>query len=180
MNPPFPNSYWLEPGRILCGEYPRDFDELEDHEGMTAILNAGARAFIDLTEEGELKPYRSIALDTAQKLGIDPESLEFFRHPIRDVSVPKTQEEMRAILDTIHEAMSRDKIIYLHCWGGRGRTGTVAACALRELHHLDGGAALRLLTERWQDCAKSAHSESPETEQQRDFVRSFHRDDSVA
>jgi hypothetical protein len=41
MNSPFNNSYWLEPGRILCGEYPRDFDDLEDHEGMSAILDAG-------------------------------------------------------------------------------------------------------------------------------------------
>ena len=80
---------------------------------------------------------------------------------------------MRAILDAIHHALSENKIVYLHCWGGRGRTGTVAGCALRELHGLDGGAALRLLSERWQACAKSAHSESPETEEQRDFVRSF-------
>jgi len=42
MTPPFPNSYWLEPGRILCGEYPRDFDDLKDHEGMTAILQVGS------------------------------------------------------------------------------------------------------------------------------------------
>ena len=173
MKPPFSNSYWLEPDRILCGEYPRHYDDLEEHEGMTAVLKAGARVFIDLTEEGELKPYRAIALATAEKLGIDPESLEFFRHPIRDVSVPKNQEEMRAILDAIHHALSENKIVYLHCWGGRGRTGTVAGCALRELHGLDGGAALRLLSERWQACAKSAHSESPETEEQRDFVRSF-------
>ena len=72
MTPPFLNSYWLEPGRILCGEYPRDFDDLEDHEGMTAILTAGVRVFLDLTEEGELKPYREIALATAVSLGIDP------------------------------------------------------------------------------------------------------------
>ena len=70
MTPPFPNSYWLEPGRILCGEYPRDFDDLEDHEGMTSILQAGVSVFLDLTEEGELKPYRDIALATAASLGI--------------------------------------------------------------------------------------------------------------
>ena len=52
MTPPFPNSYWLEPGRILCGEYPRDFDDLGEHGGMTAILPAGVRVFLDLTEEG--------------------------------------------------------------------------------------------------------------------------------
>ncbi|MAS93121.1 MAG: hypothetical protein CMO55_07985 [Verrucomicrobiales bacterium] len=173
MKPPFSNSYWLEPGRILCGEYPRDFDDLEDHEGMTAILQAGARVFVDLTEEGELKPYSPIALATALQLGIDPGELEFHRHPVRDVSVPKSTLEMQGILRTIRFARQRHKTVYLHCWGGRGRTGTVAGCALRDLFHLSGDKALVCLNERWQACAKSEWSDSPETEEQREFVRSF-------
>ncbi|MDP4583319.1 MAG: ADP-ribosylglycohydrolase family protein [Verrucomicrobiales bacterium] len=173
MNSPFNNSYWLEPGRILCGEYPRDFDDVEDHEGMSAILDAGVRVFIDLTEEGELKPYREIALTTAASLGLDPDTLEFHRHPIRDLSVPRSPAEMRAVLATIRYARHRALPLYLHCWGGRGRTGTVAGCALRDLFSLDGDEALARLTERWQDCAKSAHSESPETHEQREYVRGF-------
>lgn len=173
MTPPFSNSYWLEPGRILCGEYPRDFDDLEDHEGMSAILGAGARVFIDLTEEGELKPYRDIAKTTAGSLRLDPEELEFYRFPIRDMSVPKSADEMRAILRTVRLARHRGKTIYLHCWGGRGRTGTVAGCVLRDLFGLGGADALALLSERWQACAKSAHSESPETGPQRGFVQAF-------
>ncbi len=35
MTPPFKNSYWLELDRILCGEYPRELDDLGDHEGAT-------------------------------------------------------------------------------------------------------------------------------------------------
>jgi ADP-ribosylglycohydrolase len=173
MTSPFPNSYWLEPGRILCGEYPRDFDDLEDHEGMGAILGAGARVFIDLTEEGELKPYAPIALTHSLELGIDPGELEFHRFPIRDVSVPKSREEMQAILRAIRLARHQGRIAYLHCWGGRGRTGTVAGCALRDLFGLDGNEALALLAERWQGCAKSEWSESPETGEQRGFVRAF-------
>jgi len=173
MTPPFPNSYWLEPDRILCGEYPRYFDDLGDHEGMTAILGAGVRVFIDLTEEDELKPYTSIALENADKLGIDPGDLEFHRHPIRDISVPRNRGEMRAILRRIRLARHQGKTVYLHCWGGRGRTGTVAGCALRDLFGLDGDDALFLLSERWQACAKSELSESPETEEQRGFVRSI-------
>lgn len=173
MKSPFPNSYWLERGRILCGEYPRDFDDLEDHEGMGAILKAGARVFIDLTEEGELKPYAPIALTNALTLGIDPGELEFHRHPIHDVSVPRNRGEMRAILRTIRLARHQGKTVYLHCWGGRGRTGTVAGCALRDLFGLDGDEALILLSERWRACAKSEWSDSPETEEQTGFVRSF-------
>ncbi|MCB1088062.1 MAG: ADP-ribosylglycohydrolase family protein [Verrucomicrobiae bacterium] len=173
MTSPFPNSYWLEPRRILCGEYPRDFDDLEDHQGMTAILQAGARVFVDLTEKGELKPYSTIALTTAAALDIDPDELEFHRHPIRDVSVPKSNAEMHGILRAIRLARHRNKPVYLHCWGGRGRTGTVAGCVLRDLFLLQGDDALASLNERWQACAKSEWSDSPETDEQRGFVRSF-------
>lgn len=173
MTSPFPNSYWLEPGRILCGEYPRDFDDLEDHEGMSAILRAGARVFIDLTEEGELKPYTPIALTMALELEIDPGELEFHRFPIRDVSVPKSHKEMRDILRVIRLARQQRKTVYLHCWGGRGRTGTVAGCVLRDLSGVDGERALALLAKRWHNCAKSEWSDSPETDEQRGFVRSF-------
>lgn len=173
MDPPFPNSYWLEPNRILCGEYPRDFDDRSDHEGMTALLSAGVRAFIDLTEEGELKPYREIAVETAATLGIDPNSLTFYRHPIQDVSVPKSASEMRAIVRTVRKHRQRNDVLYVHCWGGRGRTGTVAGCVLNEFFGHRGEEALTQLAERWKACAKSARSESPETEEQRRFVRNW-------
>ena len=173
MTPPFPNSYWLEPGRILCGEYPRDFDDLGEHEGMTAILQAGVRVFLDLTEEGELKPYRDIALAAATSLGIDPGELTFLRHPIRDVSVPRRTQEMRDILRAIRRERHRGRTLYLHCWGGRGRTGTVAGCVLNELFGHRGDEALSVLSSRWQACAKSASSGSPETEEQRHYVREW-------
>ncbi|MCB1089377.1 MAG: tyrosine-protein phosphatase, partial [Verrucomicrobiae bacterium] len=155
MTPPFSNSYWLEPGQIVCGEYPRDFDDLEDHEGMAALLAAGVRMFIDLTEPGELKPYDSIARGTAQMMGIDPRALTFHRHPIRDVSVPETTQDMQAILRTIRLGRHLGKTLYLHCWGGRGRTGTVAGCVLNEVFGNRGEDALTQLNERWRACAKS-------------------------
>lgn len=173
MTPPFPNSYWLEPGRILCGEYPRDFDDLDDHEGMTAILQAGVRVFLDLTEEGELKPYRDIALATGASLGIAPGELTFLRHPIHDVSVPRRTQEMRDILRDIRRERHRGRTLYLHCWGGRGRTGTVAGCVLNELFGHRGDEALVVLPSRWQACAKAAFSESPETDEQRRYVREW-------
>lgn len=140
---------------------------------MTALLSAGVRAFIDLTEEGELKPYREIALETATALGIDPNSLTFHRHPIRDMSVPRSTEAMSAILRSIRQHRQRDENLYIHCWGGRGRTGTVAGCALSEIFGDRGEAALVRLSRYWKACAKSAWSESPETEEQRRFVRDW-------
>lgn len=173
MTSPFPNSYWLEPGRIICGEYPRDFDDLGDHEGMTAILKAGARVFIDLTEEGELKPYGEIVAQAAGDLAIAPEEFEYHRFPIPDVSIPGSRETVEQILRVIRSARHRHEVVYLHCWGGRGRTGTIAGCALSELFGLDGDAALEQLQRRWKDCAKSSRGDSPETGEQTGFVRRF-------
>jgi len=184
MNPPFPKSYWLEPGRILCGEYPRECEDSAEQKKMAAILGSGVRAFVDLTEEGELKSYRDLARETARSLGIDPGELEFHRHPITDVSVPRDPATMPGALRTLRSARHRRRPAYLHCWGGRGRTGTAAGCLLADLLRLPGDEALAALGERWRRCAKSADSNSPETAEQTGFVRAWnpvasaHGDDS--
>lgn len=170
MQPPFPNSYWLEPGRILCGEYPRDFDDAGGHAAMATLLKSGIREFIDLTEDGELKPYWHIAEQTGRDLGISPSALIHRRFPVRDVSVPGSTEEMRAILRAVRAARLRGNPVYVHCWGGRGRTGTVSGCLLAEVFGFSGDAALDKLKELWAACAKASFSDSPETGEQRDFV----------
>ena len=35
---------------------------------------------------------------------------------------------MVAILDSLDTAIADEHTIYLHCWGGIGRTGTVVGC----------------------------------------------------
>ena len=170
MTPPIPNSYWLIDDLIVCGEYPRDIDDFSDQAAMSNILAAGVRVFVDLTEPDELKPYREIALGEAAKLKIDPDDLEFHKHPIRDVSVPKSAGDMRETIRTIRSAIHRKKIVYLHCWGGRGRTGTVAGCLLHEISGLFSDQCLKELKHRWSFCAKSEFSDSPETVEQSSYV----------
>ena len=51
------------------------------------------------------------------------------RHPIVDGGIT-TAAAMRAILDDIDTALQRGGVVYIHCWGGRGRTGTVVCCSL--------------------------------------------------
>jgi protein-tyrosine phosphatase len=42
-----------------------------------------------------------------------------------------TEAEMIHILDTIDQALAEDRPVYVYCWGGHGRTGTVVGCYLR-------------------------------------------------
>lgn len=74
--------------------------------------------------------------------------MKWSRHPIVDGSVT-TVEKMVKILDTIDEAILRGGTIYIHCWGGRGRTGTVVTCWLirhRQTSPAQAVAALHTLT----------------------------------
>ena len=48
---------------------------------------------------------------------------------------------MRAILDLIESAIDAGAPVYVHCWGGIGRTGTVVCCWLVE-RGLSGEQAL--------------------------------------
>ena len=53
MKRPIPYCYWVVPGKLLAGEYPRYLDEESSREKVRKLTDAGVTAFIDLTVEGE-------------------------------------------------------------------------------------------------------------------------------
>lgn len=163
--PPIANSYWVVPGRFLAGEYPRrrnGADGAEVFAQRRALLEAGVTLFIDLTEEGELRPY-------AGRLG----AAEHRRFAIPDGGVPETPEDTAAILDAIDRHLADGGMLYLHCWGGVGRTGTIVGCWLARHGGLSGEAALSRLAELWRQNAKSARRDTPEYPWQRDYIRQW-------
>jgi protein-tyrosine phosphatase len=162
---PTPSSYWVDPGRLLAGEYPSELDEAKADEKRALLRRAGIDFFLDLTEEGELPPYHA---------RIAP--LEYRRVRIRDFGCP-SHDEMRAILDTIDDALARGRGVYVHCWGGIGRTGTVVGCWLVR-HGLSASDALDLIAERRRD-TPGAKRASPETDEQRAFIAEWHDHDRL-
>ncbi len=59
MKQPIPHCYWVSPGQLLAGEYPRDLDEQASLIKLNAQTQAGVSVFIDLTEEKDgLLPYQ--------------------------------------------------------------------------------------------------------------------------
>lgn len=151
------HAFWIKPCEFLGGEYPNVPGATEPPPILRSLMDAGVDCLIDLTEEGELEPY-------AQFL----EGQEHLRFPIRDVSVPKCKQEMAAILDAIDARLEAGKSVYVHCWGGIGRTGTVAGCWLAR-HGEDN--PLQKLQQFWQNSIKANRGkQSPETGEQRRFV----------
>ena len=159
MQQPIENCYWVVPGKFLAGEYPRNKDEESSRVKIDSLISAGVTNFIDLTEEDEnLLPYTGLL-----------EKASHQRFPIRDVSVPSSTSTTVTILNTIDLHISQDRVVYLHCWGGIGRTGMIVGCWLAR-HGLDSESALLHLRELWQQCPKSSFRKSPETKEQERYI----------
>lgn len=170
MDQPSQNSYWVQPGRFAAGEYPGDRDQKLAARKIEGLLDAGIDHFIDLTETGELIPYARIAEQAASSLGL---KVEWKRHPIPDLSVPRTPEQMRGILDAIDDALSNGKTVYVHCWGGVGRTGTVVGCWLVRHGH-SGDDAMQEIADRCRHMEKAYRiPRSPETQEQCEYIRNW-------
>ena len=170
---PIASSYWVVPGSLAAGEYPGAPQVWEARKKLRAMLLAGIDRFIDLTTPQDgLEAYDGILNDEAARLDIDAD-LE--SHPIVDGSVPGNPERMAGILDAIDDALDESKTVYVHCWGGVGRTGTVVGCWLVRHGH-KGDEALRQLTEWWQgmpEMKRFFHPDSPETREQQEYVRTW-------
>ncbi len=163
---PIPNSYWVVPGCFLAGEYPGSSLPAETARRLNAFLRAGFDTFVNLTGENELPPYDTILFEQAAEFGF---SVWHVRLAVEDFGIP-TSAHMRLILETVDSALAAGRKVYLHCWGGVGRTGTAVGCYLVQ-HGMSGQEALLQLREWWQGVPKSAQfPRSPETREQERFI----------
>lgn len=161
-----PSSYWVLAGRFRAGEYPGSIDDDEAKQKLRWLLDAGINYFVDLTQPGEygLKAYAGMLTEDE---GSKKADIIHCQMPVKDFAIPR-QEWMTEILDTIDAALGDGKNIYLHCLGGKGRTGTVVGCYLVR-HGLTGEEALKKIDELRSGIA-GAGGRSPETDEQRRMV----------
>ena len=173
MNPkvPFQHSYWAIPGQLLAGGYPGDFDPVVQEERLTGLFEVGVTLIINLMEESETdnswkasNSYHPFLANLCRLRGHD---VRVTRHPITDFSIP-TARDMKVILMAIRAEIAAGGIVYVHCFGGIGRTGTVIGCYLAEQGHPNALEKLTTLTAH-----ETYFSPTPHTEEQRAFVANW-------
>lgn len=165
MDTPIADSYWVIEGRFLAGEYPATPHENSSKIKLQSILDAGVTAFVDLTEEGELKPYTNLLTSIAT---YNNRVVTHRRMPIKDLAITTTTK-MSELLKLIASLLKAGEIVYLHCWGGIGRTGTVAGCYMVQELGMTSERALKNIEDLRKD-TPDGWRRSPETEEQRAMV----------
>lgn len=150
---------------LWAGEYPGDKNGETAKEKLEQMYAFGIRHFIDLTEKGELVPYDHLL----------PADVTYNRFPIPDVSIPSSIEDARRVVECIADYAQRDQgKVYVHCWGGVGRTGTIIACYLAEQSEKPSyELALNELRYYFSQMPKSAYRVTPETKAQENFIREY-------
>jgi ADP-ribosyl-[dinitrogen reductase] hydrolase len=173
LQKPIENSYLLDGLPIAAGEYPFKRDPVEGAAQLNRVLDGGVTRFIDLTTLADaMTPYEPELLKQADSRG---RPLTRVSLGIPDMGVPARQR-MVAILDAIDDAVRDGERVYVHCWGGVGRTGTVIGCYLVR-RGMTPDDALKRVGELFATMSRAklrGHPEgSPQTTAQRDFVRTW-------
>lgn len=161
MELPIRDSYVVREG-LLAGEYPGAREPAEAERRLAAFRHVGVSVFVDLTHPADtLEPYDHL-LGGGRRIA----------HPIVDLSTT-TIPHMTRILDDVDAALDAGERVYVHCWGGIGRTGTVVGCWLVR-HALDGGDPIGRIAEL-RRLVLDSFMPSPQTTAQRRMVTEWKR-----
>lgn len=191
--PPFAGSYWILPGRLLAGPHPLAVSEAESRARVEALRAVGIEVVVDLTDEGEGFPGGDEAAYAAllsgagggaqehgglsaggSASGRGPASgaqkargrIERRSAPLRDSGAEAAG--VRRAVGQVEAALESGGGVYLHCRGGVGRTGMVAAACLVERGLAAPSEALGALASLRSAAGESRPS--PETPEQRELV----------
>lgn len=165
---PFANCY-LVAERLFAGPSFLAGSHTDTQERLTSLATAGVTCIISVVEASQLAATRqALELFASRRLAEGQLQQNFFHVP--DGEAP-SKNQMGIILDVIDAGYLEGRVIYLHCWGGRGRTGAVAGCWMRRHGIARGAQALDEIAELRFACG--VFSESPETESQRRLVRQW-------
>ena len=161
---PLYTTYWVVPDRFLAGPSPLRIPADNPIAVLQELVKLGINTFINLTFENDVTgaSYQHLLRSLPEN-----ENINYYNLPIEDFNIP-TKEGMREILDTIKKEMDNGNNIYLHCFGGIGRTGTVVGCYLVEQGMTGNQALTQIINLR--KTLGYVWGGSPETDEQIQFV----------
>jgi len=144
---PYDRSFWVLPGLLLASAYPGSPDPKEHAQIKAQLLAKGINTFVSLVEVEENKKFAPYGTPT-EGCTIEGEVV-YSRIPIPD---RKTLPDAKYadLVDGIMYLIGQHRSTLLHCFGGKGRTGTVACGVLCASFGMTGKEALHALERLFQ------------------------------
>jgi hypothetical protein len=161
----------------MCGQYPGAFEDQRNDRLLKKLLSKGIDTFVCLQAEMDddipedvwrsgigLRPY----FEDAQKLS--KRLLKWAHLPIVDGGVAPDDVTVE-FAEYLAADLMAGRVLYIHCWGGHGRTGVFLALLLSYLYRISASEALKRV-QAYHDCRiEGTGVKSPQTVVQRDQVK---------
>jgi len=174
---PTEGSNWVLPGMLMCGPYPGAFEDDKNEQLLKRILAKGVDTFICLQEEYDpgmpeevwrrgagLRPY----FKDAQR--ISKKELEWVQLPIADGNIAPDDVTAELVVLLVNKMLA-GRVLYMHCFGGHGRTGVFVCLVLSYIYRISAAEALKR-SQAYHDCRMEPQGvRSPQTVVQRDQVK---------
>ena len=156
---------------LYAGQYPGSKQIIFHVIKLSHLVDLGIECVVSLMEESESKrftPYQNALLHI--KHGI-----EFFQFPIKDMNIP-SKSFCHTIMQTLEQLLTCKKKVYIHCWGGHGRTGVVVGSwlVLQGYHPKEALAQIKMQRMG----TPFLNQSSPQTDEQIRFVYNVFKKDS--
>lgn len=116
------NFSWLIEDRLAGSGMPTTFDE------FNWILEQGVKSIVTMTEDA--LPEKWIR------------DIGYLHIPTPDLTAPD-MDEINTAVDFIHEKISENESVMVHCAAGLGRAGTILACYFVKYHKLSAADAIK-------------------------------------
>merc|ERR1712158_114642 len=142
---PAEGTHWVIPERLAAGKSAGDLPS----SSLKALVDAGVDTFVNLQKsyrEYDCSDYRETLKILARKPSFPPHPISFLHFPIPDLDVVKDQV-MLALIDQLTDLLKKGRCLYVHCYGGHGRTGTVLLHLLSATLGQDMKASMKVLRE---------------------------------
>ena len=158
---PIGESNLVIPGSLIVGAFPGSAYDTENTNNLINILNCGITMFVCMqleynpdapeymwrTTGKSIRPYfkdvQKIMENKHEYASLIAETgMPTFVHcPIRDCSIVADDVVFNLAIK-LAQAIRDGEILYLHCWGGHGRTGVVVCLILHLLYGLTADEAI--------------------------------------